>query len=140
MAWTDSSIWWIASAVLVAAELLTGTFYFLAVGVAFAAAGFCAAIGLSLSIQLLVAALLGLLAVAGLRISKFRRPRLIMPPSIDVGQQVQVVQWRDDGTARVNYRGSQWDAELERADTPKSPALYIVAIRGSVLILGDQRQ
>ena len=47
--------------------------------------------------------------------------------------------WNADGTARVNYRGSTWDAELESPGVPRAATLYIVATRGSLLILSDRR-
>ena len=47
--------------------------------------------------------------------------------------------WNADGTARVAYRGTQWDAELASADTPRAETLYIVGTRGSVLLLSDHR-
>ena len=47
--------------------------------------------------------------------------------------------WNADGTARVNYRGSTWDAELATPEVPRAATLYIVATRGSRLILSDRR-
>jgi membrane protein implicated in regulation of membrane protease activity len=41
--------WWIAAAVLVGAELVTGTFYLLAVGLAAAAGGIAAWLGAAVS-------------------------------------------------------------------------------------------
>ena len=49
----DFWIWWILAAVLVGAELLTSTFYLLAVGVAFALGGVAAWLGTELPMQLL---------------------------------------------------------------------------------------
>ena len=48
-------IWWIVAAVLVGAELITGTFYLLAVGVAFAFGGVAALLGAALPVQFAVA-------------------------------------------------------------------------------------
>ena len=48
-------IWWIAAAALIAAELLTGTFYLLAVGVAVACGGVAAWLGWSAPYQWLTA-------------------------------------------------------------------------------------
>src|SRR5207253_2142213 len=52
-------IWWIAAALAVGTELLTGTFYLLAIGVAVAAGGIAAWLGWSLEMQFLVAGALG---------------------------------------------------------------------------------
>jgi membrane protein implicated in regulation of membrane protease activity len=139
MMWTVSVTWWVVSAVLVGAELLSGTFYLLAIAIAFAAGGVCAWLGLPFAMQILVAAAVGIVAVALLRRWKAQKSRPKLPASLDVGQAVQVAQWRDDGTARVNYRGAQWDAELENTQVPRQTTLYIAAVRGSVLVLSDRR-
>src|SRR5258705_713714 len=50
----DYWIWWVLAAVLVGLELVTGTFYLLAVGVAFALGGLAAVLGTSLPVQMLI--------------------------------------------------------------------------------------
>ena len=55
-------VWWALAAILVGAELMTGTFYLLAVGVAFAVGGLAAWLGASLPVQLVIG---GVLSVAG---------------------------------------------------------------------------
>ena len=137
MVW-NPLLWWIGSVLLVGAELLTGTFYLLAVAIAFAAGGLAAWAELSFASQLTVAALVGVVSVALLRRWKARRPAPTLPANLDLGQPVHVAAWRDGGRARVNYRGSQWDAELESAEVPREETLYIAAVRGSVLILSDR--
>jgi membrane protein implicated in regulation of membrane protease activity len=132
-------IWWIAAAVLIGAELLTGTFYLLAVGVALALGGLAAWFGASVEAQFIIAGVMGTaLTIAAHRL---RIGRATPPPqrSLDVGQTVHVETWKPDGTARVAYRGSTWDAELAAPDVPRASTLYIVATRGSVLILSDRR-
>jgi len=132
-------IWWIAAAVLIGAELLTGTFYLLAVGLAVALGGLAAWLGASLPLQFAVAGVLGVaLTIAAHR---WRLARASPPPQapLDVGQAVNVETWHANGTARVAYRGSTWDAELEAPNGPHAETMYIVATRGSVLILSDRR-
>jgi membrane protein implicated in regulation of membrane protease activity len=58
---------------------------------------------------------------------------------LDVGQPVHVENWNADGTARVAYRGTQWTAELAAPDTPRARTMYIVAMRGSILVVADRR-
>ena len=132
-------VWWIAAAALVGAELLTGTFYLLAVGIAAAIGGAAAWLGAGLPLQYLVAG--GLAVVLTIAAHQWRRRQA--PPqqqrSLDVGQTVHVQMWNPDGTARVAYRGTLWDAELEAPGTPHADTLYIVATRGSVLVLSDRR-
>lgn len=132
-------IWWVLGAVLIGAELMTGTFYLLAVGIAFALGGLAAWLGASTPIQLTVG---GVMSVLGTIIAHQWRRRMGVPPPqppLDVGASVHVRTWNPDGTARVDYRGSQWNAELAAADAPRAETMYIVATRGSTLVLSAQR-
>ena len=131
--------WWIAAAALIAAELLTGTFYLLVVGIAVACGGIAAWLGWDLAYQGLTASVLGVSGV--LMLERWKRGRGHTPnqSGLDVGQMVKVQSWGPERTARVSYRGSTWDAELASPDTPKSDTMYITATRGSVLILSDRR-
>jgi membrane protein implicated in regulation of membrane protease activity len=133
-------MWWIAAAALVAAELLTGTFYLLVVGVALAFGGVAAWFDVSVPLQWLIAAALGVIGTVLLQRWK-RNLTLRTPaqPGLDIGQMVQVQSWGPDGTARVAYRGSTWDAELATTGVPQAKTMYIAAMRGSVLILSDRR-
>ncbi len=135
---TDYWTWWILAAVLVGAELVTGTFYLLAVGVAFAVGGVAAILGVELPLQLVVA---GVVAVAATMVAhKWRGARVPPPtPSLDLGQSVRVIDWKDDGTARVNYRGTQWNAELADEGASRAETMYIVGTRGSTLVIADRR-
>ena len=58
----DYWIWWIAAALLVGLELATGTFYLLAVGVAFALGGVAAWLGASLPMQMTIGGTLAVIA------------------------------------------------------------------------------
>jgi membrane protein implicated in regulation of membrane protease activity len=132
-------IWWIAAAVLIGAELLTGTFYLLAVGLALALGGVAAWLGASLQLQFAVAGVLGVaLTIAAHRWRLARASPPAQAP-LDVGQAVHVETWHANGSARVAYRGSTWDAELEAPGVPHAETMYIVATRGSVLVLSDRR-
>ena len=130
--------WWALAAVLVGAELLTGTFYLLAVGVGFAAGGAAAWIGASVPAQFAVG---GAVAVAGTFAAHRWRQKRALPPatSPDVGQSVRVLDWKPDGGARVSYRGTQWNAELADAGGTRQETMYIVGTRGSTLVIADRR-
>jgi membrane protein implicated in regulation of membrane protease activity len=134
----DYWAWWILAAVLVGAELVTGTFYLLAVGIAFAIGGVAAILGVSFPLQLMVA---GVVAVAATVVAHKWRGKQVPPPtaSLDVGQAVRVLGWKDDGSARVNYRGTQWDAELVEPGAARAETMYIVGTRGSTLLIADRR-
>lgn len=130
--------WFAVAFVFVAVEMFTGTFYFLALSVAAAVGGLLALAGLGVVMQY---AMTGVMAVAGIvlvRQMKKSQPR--MPDlGLDVGQPVRVVTWNADGTARVHYRGAEWDAEPESAAVPHEGTFYIKAIRGSRLIITQER-
>ena len=132
-------LWWIFAVVLVGAELMVGNFYLLALGVAFALGGVAAMLGASTEIQLAVAAV-G--AVGGVFLAhRFARQRGVptQPEPFDIGQAVKVQAWNADGTARVAYRGSMWNAEAAPGEGPRAETMYIVAMRGSTLIIADRR-
>ena len=127
------------AAVLVGAELFTGTFYLLAVGAAFALGGIAAWLGASCRSSCSSAACW---RWPGPSLAHQWRKRHAMPApqaGLDVGQEVQVLDWHDDGTARVNYRGTQWDAELAAPDAPRAETMYIVDMRGSTLVIADRQ-
>jgi membrane protein implicated in regulation of membrane protease activity len=135
MYWT----WWVLAVLLVGAELMTGTFYLLAVGVAFAVGGIAAFVGASLPLQLAIAGMLSLAGAAAAHRWRVART-LPQPPSLDVGQSVKVLDWKDDGGARVSYRGTQWDAELATPLAPRAETMFIVGTRGSTLLIADHRE
>ncbi len=132
-------IWWICAAILIGAELLSGTFYLLAVGVAVALGGAAAWAGASVPLQFGIAGVLGVALTIAAHRWRLAHATPPAPPPLDVGQAVQVDTWNADGTARVRYRGTTWDAELEAPGVPRADTLYIVATRGSLLILSDRR-
>ena len=132
--------WHILGFALAALELATGTFYLLICGVAVLGGGLAAWMGFSLSAQLATTAMLGFLGVLWLRRSKLAAPAQGGENfNFDVGQAVQVLSWHEDGSARVRYRGTEWDAKPASADTPHQETLFIKAVEGSVLILTPQK-
>lgn len=140
MDWSAATWWWIASGVLVAAELATGTFYLLMIAFGAAAAALAAHAGVGLSTQLLVGALLGSGAVLLWHLRQGKAPRV--PPganrdlNLDIGSRVQVSGWSADGTARVDYRGATWTARHIGSGTPVAGEHVIRGIEGSELLLG----
>jgi membrane protein implicated in regulation of membrane protease activity len=135
---TDYWTWWLFAALLVGAELVTGTFYLLAVGIALAAGGLAAWLGFAFEVQLVTA---GVLCVVGTFVAHRWRLRrtLPAPAPFDVGQTVQVLGWKEDGSARVAYRGTQWDAEVAAPGVARADTMYIVGTRGSTLLIADRR-
>ncbi len=134
---TDYFFWWIAAAVLVGAELITGTFYLAVLAAAAAFGAIAAHMGLSWQTQAMIAsavAVAGCVAVNKWRVSKQGEKSPL--DTLDAGQTVRVVEWKSDGTARVAYRGSTWDAELADSTLPRAEVMAIVGTRGNTLIIG----
>jgi membrane protein implicated in regulation of membrane protease activity len=131
----DYLVWTAAGLALVIAELVTGTFYLLVLGIAALVGAVVAFFGLGFWIQAIVASVI---AVAGV-VWIHQRRKLITPPSMpspDLGQPVTWESWvsQSDRLARVRYRGSSWDARVagECAGEP-GEMLYISAIHGNTL-------
>ena len=132
--------WFLLALVLVVLEMLSGTFYLLVVAIAMSVGGLVALAGAGFVWQLLLGAVTGIVGTIILR--RWKSAQAIASPNIglDIGQQVKVLKWNDNGSARVFYRGAEWDAELEAVDTPRDGALYIAAVRGSGLVLTNRKQ
>ena len=140
----DSTWWWLIAGGAIVLELLSGTVYLLLLGVGFAAAALAAHAGFGLTAQILVAALVGVGAVAVWYAVRRRRPaeapsRSNRDVNLDIGQQVQIDAWNDDGTATVRYRGAQWTVVRSAGRTPSSapsPGTHrVVEVVGSRLVV-----
>lgn len=109
-------LWAIAGFVLIIAELLSGTFYLLVLGIAaLAAAGVAFASG-AFWLQAMVAAGVALIGIYAVRRWWTNHPKeSAASNNLDLGQAVVVESWVNQaaGIARVKYRGSTWEAQLE---------------------------
>lgn len=128
-------IWWIAAAVLVGVELATGTFYLLAIGAACIVGGIAAWLGFEAWVQFGVATMASLFGMMGAHRWRTGHAEPPQMTPFDTGQTVRVIEWKDGDTARVQYRGSQWDAVLATPSTPRHDVMVIKEMRGSVLVL-----
>jgi len=134
------TLWWIAACVAVAAELATGTFYLLMIALGLVAGAVGAHLGLGVIAQVVVAALIGGGATAAWHWHRFRQPRSAparanRDVNLDIGESLQVRAWADDGTARVQYRGSAWTARLAPGASKATGEHRIVAVEGNWLVL-----
>jgi membrane protein implicated in regulation of membrane protease activity len=139
MDFTDSTTWWVITVVLVAAELATGTFYLLMLALGTAAAALAAHAGLGVSGQYVTGAVIGAAAVGACYSRRRQRKQSDAATNpdvnLDVGSSVQVAAWRPDGTARVHYRGAEWDARYA-GTAPAEPGAHVIrAVQGSLLLL-----
>jgi membrane protein implicated in regulation of membrane protease activity len=131
--------WFLLALILVGLEMANGTFYLLIVAIAMAIGGTFALLGIAFSAQLALAGLAGIAGIVLLQRWKSKHTSDATSLSLDIGQAVEVLTWRDDGTARVFYRGAEWDAELGTKDSEHKGVFYIKDIRGSVLVLTNQK-
>jgi membrane protein implicated in regulation of membrane protease activity len=132
--------WFLLALVLLGLEMVTGTFYLLMVAVAMAVGGLTALLGAGMAWQLLLCAITVIAGTIILRRWKSSQATEAPNASLDIGLPVKVIKWNDNGSARVFYRGAEWDAELESADTPHEGTLYIKAVQGSSLVLTHRKQ
>ena len=137
--------WILAGFVLVIAELLTGTFFLLVLGLAAFAGGLMALYSPVFYLQAITAAVV---AVVGTFWVKSRR-RLLQQgapmASLDIGQPVSFESWMNPVArhARVRYRDTHWDAFIEGdgADPAAAPGdvFYIVGLEGNTLTVSRTR-
>ncbi len=135
-------IWAVAGLLLAFVELATGTFYVLMIAFGFFAAAIADLLGAEPTWQFLVATAVALAAIVVLRrlgLGRFaRRLDSSVDPlqNLDIGGVVHVSHWRD-GAARVQYRGTQWDAVLMPGADADAGRFYIREVRGTRLTLSD---
>jgi membrane protein implicated in regulation of membrane protease activity len=140
MTLSAATLWWVAAGIAVAAELATGTFYLLMIALGLGAGAVAALAGLSATWQVTVAALVGAAATALWHWKRASHPRSAPPElnrdvNLDIGERVLVEAWGSDGTARVNYRGTQWTARLAPGAARVSGEHRVAAVEGNWLVL-----
>jgi len=134
-------VWLAAGFVLVIAELVTGTFFLLVLGIAAFAGSATAWFGLGFWLEALCAAAV---AIAGVFWVQRRRKTMPQPDmaSLDVGQAVTLDAWinREQGAARVKYRNTLWDAEVEgERELDQGEVLFIHAVNGNTLKVAKRK-
>ena len=134
-------LWVIAGFVLVIAELVTGTFYLLVVGVGAFAGALVAWMGGNAMVQALAGSIVALVGAFLVHHWHVRNRGSTPHESnfLDRGQAVVLEGWVDEGArvARVKYRGAWWDARLNRPEDHPSPGstLYIEGQEGNTLVV-----
>ena len=132
-------VWLVCGFALVVAELVTGTFYLLVLGIAAFAGGAVAWVGGAFPAQAVVA---GTGAVIGtLAVHHYRRGRpAARMRGIDVGQPAVFERWIDQasGHARVKYRDASWEAVVA-GDAAAGEVLYVSGVDGNTLKVSKSR-
>jgi len=138
----DSSLAWLVGGVaLIVAELATGTFYLLVLGVAALVAAGVAFWGGGFIVEVIAA---GAVAVGGIFWIRSRKLATATPrmPSLDVGQAVTLDSWvnRDDRRARVKYRDALWDAIVDGEFRGEAgEVFYIRSVSGNTLHVAKEK-
>jgi membrane protein implicated in regulation of membrane protease activity len=137
---SEPNLWWMLAGAAVIVELLSGTFYLLMLAIGMVAAALSAHGGAPLSVQLVVAAVVGGGAVVIWHQARGRQPRAERASankdvSLDIGQTVTVTAWDEQRNATVSYRGADWAATLAAGAEAGTGLHRIVEVVGSRLIV-----
>lgn len=135
----DHHFWLIAALALGIAEMLSGTFFLLVLAIAALAGAATAWFGGSFWLQTCIASILAVIGVFLVQHYRHRAPSRSLP-SFDLGQPVGFEQWvsQAEGMARVNYRGTTWEARVTSGQDPApGTILYIQAVEGNRLLVSD---
>lgn len=140
MDWSDATLWWALTGVLVVAELLTGSFYLLMLAIGLAAGALAAHAGLSPAMQMVVAALVGGGATAAWHRRRQRDPQRAPAEAnrdvnLDIGERVRVESWQPGGRADVHHRGARWSARYAGSGEPEPGEYVIRGVEGNRLLL-----
>ena len=136
-----SLAWAILGLALVIAELLTGTFYLLMLGIAGFGAAAAAWLGLGFEAQIIVYAVVAAVGCYGVHVYRARSAGKRMAP-LDAGMPASFESWLDAGArlARVRYRGASWDARVEGTESLEPGAtLFVLAADGNTLKVAKNR-
>jgi membrane protein implicated in regulation of membrane protease activity len=136
----ESTLWWLATGGVIVAELLTGTFYLLMLGVGCAAGALAAHFGWNVATQMVLAALVGGGAVVVWHLRQMRSHKEAPAQSnvnvnLDIGETVQIDGWNADGTADVHYRGARWTAIHRAGVAPGTGPHRVAELVGNRLLV-----
>ena len=135
-----ATIWWVLAGIAVAVELATGTFYLLMLALGMAAGAVASHLGFSVPLQIVAGAVVGGGATA---LWRWRRSQEAPQApaaqnrdvNLDIGERVHVAQWTAERTARVQYRGSVWEARLAPGAVAQAGEHVVSAVEGNWLVL-----
>ncbi len=128
--------WLVFGVLFISGEIATGSFYLLAIGLAFIYPAIAAYIDASTGMQIAVLGAGTIVHVLIVMLLRKRRPSgTSSNVPDDVGQRVEVIEWVDESSARVSYRGRIWEADKVRAEMPDASHGIIKSVQGSRLII-----
>lgn len=134
-------LWVVAGFALVIAELVTGTFYLLVIGLGAFAGAAAAWLGAGIFVQAVAGSAVALAGAWAVHHWHFanRKGDEGRGNLLDRGQPVVLEGWSNEsaGMARVKYRGTSWDARFVPDNGRPVPGstLYIEAMDGNTLVV-----
>ena len=137
----DYLAWLIAGFILIIAELVTGTFYLVVLGIAAFAGAAVAWAGPGIWPQAVAAAAVAAAGVFWVHHWHKGSGKQQMR-SLDIGQSAAFESWVNEEArqARVKYRDTFWDAQIDGpAEGRPGEIFYIVAVDGSTLKISKIR-
>lgn len=137
---STATAWWVLAGLMVIVELMTGSVYLLMMALGMGAAAVVAWLGVPLTAQFVAAALVGGGATTAWHLH-VRRTSSQLPAhqdrdvNLDIGERVHVPAWQPGGVARVNYRGSLWQARLAPGAVAEPGLHVVIAVEANWLVL-----
>lgn len=133
--------WAVIGLALVIAELMSGTFYLLVLGVAAFGAALAAYLGQDFPAQVIIGAVVAAAGCYWVHAYRVRNAARQMAP-VDAGHPASFENWLDPSArlARVRYRGASWDARVEgEAALEPGNVVYVLATEGNTLKVTTKR-
>ncbi len=132
----DFISWLVVGTLFLLGEFGVGKFYLLAIGLACVYASAVSYLHGSVLVQLgvLVAGIAIHTAIVK-RIHKRHPSTGADEAPTDVGERVEVIEWLEDGDARVMYNGKEWQADKAKGEMPNADFGIIQSIQYGRLII-----
>jgi membrane protein implicated in regulation of membrane protease activity len=131
----DFISWLVVGVLFMLAEFGVGSFYLLAIGLACIYPSITAYTGAPTGTQLAAAGLGAMVHALIVLILRKLRPATVSETPSDVGQRVEIIEWLDECTARVMYRGREWEADKVKSEMPDASHGIIQSVHGSRLVI-----
>ncbi len=136
----DFISWLVVGVLFMLAEIGSGAFYLVAIGLACIYPAYYSFHSAPVSTQLTaltIGALIHGAIVMLLRRNRSKGKSSGKMPS-DIGQRVKVIEWMDECTAIVEYRGRQWQADKVDARMPDAEYGIIDSMHGSRIVISTE--
>lgn len=133
-------IWGVIFFILIAVEMMTGTFYLLMISIGALAGAVAALIGLDALWQIGISGVVAAFAtgICHFKIVRHRKSPIYSENKntiIDIGEFVEVTHWSHNKTTQVRYRGAEWSAIWAGKEAPVIGNCIILGMQGNQLLL-----